>query len=95
MSCVTSYGEFAQAPQASFENFQKALEANPAQDPQNVADAIADLIQTPAGQRAFRTVVDNMGMGEPISGYNAQLEQITSGIYDNFGIGDLLKLKID
>jgi NAD(P)-dependent dehydrogenase (short-subunit alcohol dehydrogenase family) len=87
------YGEFAQLPETFFENFQQALATNPAQDPQNVADAIAQLIDTPPGQRKFRTVVDKMGMGDHFQPYNEQLEQITSGIYNAFGMGDMLNLK--
>ena len=90
----SGYGDFAQAPQALITNFEKALADNPTQDPQNVADAIVELIETPAGSRNFRTVVDNMGMGEHLVGYNEQLEQITSGIFNAFGMGDMLKLKV-
>ncbi len=88
-----SYGELTQAPVGFFKNFEQALANNPEQKPQNVADAIAALIDTPAGERSFRTVVDKMGMGDHIVGYNEQLTQITSGIYNAFGIGDMLKLK--
>lgn len=87
------YGDLAQAPLAMKANFEKALEANPAQNPQDVADAVADLIDTPAGQRKFRTVVDKMGMGDHIEGCNDQLEQVTAGIYGAFGIDGMLKLK--
>ena len=76
-----------------FTNFEMALTANKEQNPQDVADAVSDLIDTPAGQRSFRTVVDKMGMGDHIKGYNDQLEQITAGIYNAFGIGDMLKIK--
>lgn len=89
-----SYGDFAEVPKRLFANFEKAFAANPAQDPQNVANAIADLIETPAGQRSFRTIVDKMGLGDNIQSYNEQLEQITSGIYNAFGMGDMLKLKV-
>ncbi|MEM9120222.1 MAG: SDR family oxidoreductase [Cyanobacteria bacterium P01_F01_bin.56] len=89
-----TYGDFAEAPQSLFENFEQALANNPAQNPQDVADAVANLIETPAGQRRFRTVVDKMGMGDHIESYNEQLEQITSGIYNAFGMGDMLKLKV-
>ncbi len=88
------YGTIAEAPMKLFTDFEKALAENPAQDPQNVADAVADLIETPAGQRRFRTVVDTMGMGDHIQSYNEQLEQITTGIYNAFGMGDMLKLKV-
>ena len=89
-----SYGEMAQAPIGFFNGFEQALASNPAQNPQNVAEAIANVIDTPAGQRKFRTVVDKMGMGEPVAEYNNHLEQITSAIYNNFGIGDMLKLNV-
>lgn len=88
------YGELAQAPAGFLAGFEQALAGNPAQDPQNVADAIAELIDTPAGQRKFRTVVDKMGMGDHLVGYNDQLEQITAGIYGAFGMDSMLKLKV-
>lgn len=89
-----SYGDFAQAPMGLFTGFEQALANNPAQNPQNVADVIAALIDTPAGQRKFRTAVDKMGMGDPINDYNDHLEQITSGTYGAFGMEDMLKLKV-
>ena len=88
------YGDMANAPEQLFENFEGALAQNPAQDPQNVADAIAKLIETPGGQRPMRTVVDNMGMGDHINPYNDSLQQIHAGIYNAFGMGDMLKLKV-
>jgi len=89
-----SYGEFMNAPNAMFEGFEKALENNPEQRPQKVADAITKLVETPAGQRPMRTVVDSMGMGDPIKGYNDQLQQITTGIYSAFGMEEMLKVKV-
>ena len=59
-----------------------------------VADAISKLINTSPGERPLRTAVDNMGMGAAIQPYNDMLDQITTGIYGNFGIGDMLKLKV-
>lgn len=88
------YGEMVNAPQQAFDNFEGALASNPAQNPQNVADAIANLISTPAGERPMRTVVDNMGMGTHIAPYNDQLAQIHNGLYNAFGMGEMLKLKV-
>ncbi len=89
-----SYGEMVHAPKQAYENFESALANNPAQNPQNVADAIANLISTPAGQRPMRTVVDYMGMGTHIEPYNNQLAQIHGGIFNAFGMGEMLKLKV-
>ncbi|WP_435625317.1 SDR family oxidoreductase [Flagellimonas sp.] len=88
------YGDMVHAPKQAFDSFEGALAQNPAQDPQNVADAIANLISTPAGQRPVRTVVDKMGMGEHIEPYNQQLDAIHEGIFGAFGMGDMLKLKV-
>jgi NAD(P)-dependent dehydrogenase (short-subunit alcohol dehydrogenase family) len=88
------YGDMAQAPAAALTSFEQALEANPQQDPQNVANSIAELVDTPAGQRPFRTVVDKLGMGEPVEGYNGHLAEVTSGIYNAFGMSGMLQLKV-
>ena len=89
-----SYGEFAQAPKQFFDSFEGALASNPVQKPQLVADAIAEVIDTAAGERPFRTVVDNMGMGDAIKPYNEALAQVTSGVYTAFGMSDMLNLKV-
>ncbi|TQV74793.1 SDR family oxidoreductase [Aliikangiella marina] len=86
------YGDFIHAPQQSQEGFEQALAENPAQDPKLVSEAIVSLINTPAGERPFRTVVDKMGMGDHIEGYNEHLEKLTQGIYTAFGTDGLLNL---
>ncbi|MGQ1784226.1 MULTISPECIES: SDR family NAD(P)-dependent oxidoreductase [unclassified Saccharicrinis] len=40
----------------------KALESNPEQKPQLVADAIANLLELPYGEKPMRTVVDKIGL---------------------------------
>ena len=87
------YGDLACAPEISVANFRKALQANPAQNPQLVADAVARLVDTPPGRRPFRTVVDTMGMGDAIRNYNVQHERITREIYKALGIEAMLTLK--
>jgi NAD(P)-dependent dehydrogenase (short-subunit alcohol dehydrogenase family) len=88
-----AYGEMAQAPAAALANFEQMLETNPQQEPQLVADAIAKLVETPAGQRPFRTVVDKLGMGDPIVSYNDHLAEVTTGVYTAFGMAEMLHLK--
>lgn len=90
-----SLGSMPQDAQGFLHGFEQALAAKPAQNPQNVADAIVKLIETPAGLRPFRTVVDKMGMGDAIQSYNEHLETVTSGIYSAFGIGHLRQLKLE
>ena len=85
-----AYGDFMQAPQQMGEGFGEALAQNKEQDPQKVADAILEVLSKPKGQKPFRTPVDHMGMGDPLKGYNDQLEQVTRGIYSNFLIDGML-----
>lgn len=93
-SCNPSYDGLDQVAKKFFTDFGNALDSNTEQNSQNVADAISILINMPAGQRKFRTVVDKMGMGEPIEEYNNQHEQLTSEIFNTFGIEKMLKLSI-
>ena len=93
VSRQAEYGEMADAPAAALANFEQALAANPQQDPQLVADVIVKLVEMPPGQRPFRTVVDKLGMGDPIEGYHNHLAEVTTGIYTAFGMADMLQLK--
>lgn len=90
---ISALKEMSEAAEGFLKGFEQALAGNPAQDPKNVATAIVNLVQTTPGTRPFRTIVDNMGMGAPIEGYNKLLGDITAGIYGNFGIAHLLQLK--
>lgn len=87
------YGDMINAPKQLFDNFEGALASNPTQDPQNVADAILNLVDTPAGERPVRTLVDKMGMGTHIEPYNQVLDQIHQGVFSAFGMEGMLKLK--
>ncbi len=88
-----SYGDFMQAPQKMGENFGNVLANNPQQDPQRVADAFAELIDKPYGEKPFRTAVDFIGMGDHVAKYNENLDQVTTGLYTNFGIAGMLSVK--
>lgn len=90
---LAAYGDFARAPEQSLEAFEGAMAKNPRQNPQLVADAVAKLVETPAGSRPFRTAVDTMGMGAAIAPYNDLLKQITEQIYGAFGMAPMLQLK--
>lgn len=92
-SQAASYGDFMNAPQQMGENFHQVLLNNPQQDPQRVADAFAELIDKPYGEKPFRTTVDFIGMGDHVQKYNDHLEQVTQGLYGNFGIAGMLSVK--
>lgn len=87
------YGALAEAPKASLRHFESFLAQNPQQDPRLVAEAVADVVSRPRGTRPFRTEVDRIGMGDAIRAYNEHLAQLTSGLYANLGMADMLQLR--
>lgn len=92
---ANEYGDLKDGPQHLFDSFEGALAQNEAQDPQLVADAVVNLVETLAGDRPLRTVVDKMGMGDALQGYNDMIDQITHGIFSNFGMEGMLKLNTE
>ncbi len=89
------YGDMIHAPDASLNGYVEHLEANPLQRPQQIADAVVELLAKPFGEKPFRTVVDFMGLKEPIENYNQALQQTTQQIYTANGVANLLSLNAD
>lgn len=87
------YGDFAKVPEAALHNFENVLKNNPQQNPQKVADAFAELIEKPKGDKPFRTAVDFIGMADHIQKYNEHHEQIMTGLYTNFGTQGMLSVR--
>jgi NAD(P)-dependent dehydrogenase (short-subunit alcohol dehydrogenase family) len=90
---LTELGDFADAPMQMMEAFGENMTGDDAPDPQWIADAAAELIETPAGERPFRTVVDGLGMGDLIDPYNQQHQVLTEGIFESMGMAEMLTLK--
>ena len=89
----SAYGDFAKVPEIALQNFENVLKNNPQQDPQKVADAYAELLEKPKGEKPFRKAVDFIGMAEPIQKYNEHHEQIMTGLYTKFGTQGMLSVK--
>jgi hypothetical protein len=62
--------------------------------PQDVADAIKALIDTPAGQRPIRVTVDKM-MPNTAVPINETQGQVQNGFLNYMQLGDLLQTKVD
>ena len=90
---VAEIGAYANAPQEFVTGFEQNLAGDEAPDPQMVADAVARLVDTPAGERPFRTTVDGLGMNTFIDPLNEAGERTMQGIYGAFEMGDMLKLR--
>jgi hypothetical protein len=51
------------------------------------------LVDSPHGERPFRTIVDRMGLGDHVAPHNELLETMMTAIYPTFGIPELQHTK--
>ncbi len=86
------YGEFAAAPAQSADGLAEMLTATPDQRPERIAEAVVGLLERRFGQKPFRTVVDQFGVGPEIERYNDVLNDLTRNVMTSLGIEDMLKL---
>ena len=75
----------ATKPQEMFAGFAEAFSAPDAPNPQEVADAIANLIDLPAGQRPLRTVVGTM-MTAGVRELNEQYDKSRNQLFSSLGM---------
>jgi NAD(P)-dependent dehydrogenase (short-subunit alcohol dehydrogenase family) len=79
------YGPLADLP----ERVREAL-ASTEGDPQEVADRVVELIETPAGSRLLRTLVG--GLAEQFQPLNDVQLQLQAAAMQRFGLGELMSL---
>lgn len=87
------YAETSQLLQTFSTNFKALVsQDNLPNQPQDVASAILKLIETPAGQRPQRVVVDKMmnGLAEPV---NEAQDKVQHGLLANLGLASLLQTR--
>ncbi|MDW3192985.1 MAG: SDR family oxidoreductase [Cytophagales bacterium] len=87
-----AYGDMAQVPDVALNNYVQYIETIPEQKPEKVANAVVALVNTPFGEKPFRTVVDFSGLKEPVEQYNKVLDGTTKAIYAANGVDNLLTL---
>ncbi|MEZ4945418.1 MAG: SDR family oxidoreductase [Cyclobacteriaceae bacterium] len=92
---MNQYGELASLPETSISGYVAYVESIPEQRPERVAEAVVDLINTPFGEKPFRTVVDFSGLKPAIEKYNSALNEATKAIYTANGVDNLLTLNKD
>lgn len=64
--------------------------ASSTEDPEDVANAITDLIETPYGSRPLRTVVGKLAKSL-LDEFNADTDRITEARFKALGMGEMLK----
>jgi NAD(P)-dependent dehydrogenase (short-subunit alcohol dehydrogenase family) len=80
-----SYGAVAQIPQKMGESLGQLFSSPQAPKPQDVADAILEVLKAPAGKRPARVVVDNLS-GGPIKALNVDYGKHRQDILTAFGL---------
>jgi NAD(P)-dependent dehydrogenase (short-subunit alcohol dehydrogenase family) len=92
---LTEYGEMASLPETALNGYVAYVESIPEQRPERVAEAVVGLVNTPFGEKPFRTVVDFSGLKAGIENYNKVLNETTKAIYTANGVYNLLTLNKD
>lgn len=92
---LTQYGDMASLSETSLNGYVAYVESIPEQRPERVAEAVVSLVNTPFGEKPFRTVVDFSGLKQPIENYNKVLSETTKTIYTANGVENLLNLNND
>ena len=89
ISLTENYGKPTEIMMALFNSIQLMMsDENVPNKPQDVADAILNLVNQPQGKRPLRTVVDKM-MGGTTKIINETAKQVQAGILQNFGLSEL------
>ena len=89
---AASYGPLAEMPGKFFGSFAASLKAPDAPDPQRIADAIAALIEAPAGTRPLRTAVDYF-TGDGQRAIAETSTKVQEQVFTAFGLRELLSVK--
>ena len=85
---IGEYGKSAEMLEKFWGTFAEMLSGENAPNPQLVADAVKTLVDTPAGNRPLRTVVDPLS-GQLAEGINAGYSEAQNGYLDMSGFGEL------
>lgn len=90
---ASNYGALAGLPQKMYGGLATTLRGESAPEPKLVAEAIARVIETPAGKRPLRLVVDPMMGGEGPKAINQMTDQIQTQLLGSLGMADFWSVK--
>ena len=91
---VGSYGAALAPWQARGAAFGQMFQVPDPPNPQEVADAILGILDTPRGDRPLRVVVDRF-TGDGARAINGVAEQVQRGMLPHLGLADVLQVKLD
>jgi hypothetical protein len=88
-SRTADYGELAEIPGRMWPAFVARMAAA-APDPRAVAEALVELVETPAGRRPMRVVVDRVTGGETTEQLNRAAAEHSEAFFEEIGIAGAL-----
>lgn len=92
---LKGYGALSSAPESLYAGFRQAiLEGENRPDPQAVADAVAEVVDAPAGKRPARVVVDPLMGGAAPEAVNKAAHEVQAGLLRGMGQERLLATAI-
>jgi NADP-dependent 3-hydroxy acid dehydrogenase YdfG len=83
---AAAYGPIGEIPGAMFEHFKTKFEAADAPNPHDVAEAVAELVESPKGSRPARRVVGAAFGSDTV---NAQTAPVQAHVVEALGLGHL------
>jgi NAD(P)-dependent dehydrogenase (short-subunit alcohol dehydrogenase family) len=86
-----SHGETADPARVLLAGIEQRLARDDAGEPQQVADAIVELVETPTGQRPLRTVVGDVPAARSI---NQAADPYARGMLESLGLGHLVAVPV-
>lgn len=89
-SRAQGYGPTADGPQQMFKSLGEMMTGPNAPKPQIVADAVAALVEMPAGKRPLRTTVDPTPMKQGVDVINSTADGVIRQTLSAWGMGPML-----
>lgn len=83
---VDSYGTYREIPEKMWGGMTEMFSSDKAPNPQEIADAVDQLVAMEAGTRPARVVVDPMSGGEAPTAINNMTDEIQKGLLASFGM---------
>lgn len=90
---LEGYGALAELPDKMWSGIGENLQGDNAPNPEEIAGAVLNLIETPHGRRPLRTVVDPLMGGEAPKLVNQTTDKIQKQLLENLGFKELLSVK--
>ena len=89
-----SYGDLTKIPEQMWGGMMEALSSNDGPDPNDVPKGIIQLIETSAGERPLRLVVDTLMGGAGVAPINELTDTTQAQLLENMGVAQLARIQV-